>query len=146
MATEATKGTELTRALRKAHRIGPRTRWNRDGWTALGNHRLRDDIVDRIDTATLYPGSYSDEVTVVLWTAVPVLRHWDKYVGGRRINSVQSAVLENISPWEWTALLGEMVDADLSNSAEAEMWFRARQAADVARYDEVVNRQITRVA
>lgn len=64
------KGTDLTQALRKAHHIGARTRWLRDGWTGDGSHRLRENIRERIDTAVDYPGSYPAAETEAVKPAI----------------------------------------------------------------------------
>ena len=122
MTTTATQGQQLANTLRRIKHIGPRTRQQR------GHLNMRDDIIESIRLAATMPGYYSPRIQEALSVAFVAANAWTKHVEGYRLSGTQIAELKALSPWRFTALLGEMVDAGITNSGEAERWFRTRCA------------------
>lgn len=120
-----TKGQELTATLRKSFRIGTRTRICRNGLD------LRAEMLDAIRNAVYYPGYYGPEKTSTYREAIGAVQSYDKHVGGYRISGVLRYQITSMSPWQFAGLLGEMVDAGVTNCGQGEVFFHqmARRAA-----------------
>lgn len=131
-----TNGQQLADALRKVMHIGPRTRKLRKNPFG-GSHKenLIEAILEAVITSNRYPGCYAEATTKALshgWSAVT---SWNKHVEGYRIDGAQRAYLTSLSPWQFTALLGQMVDAGIANVGEGERWFAERRSADIAAWN-----------
>jgi hypothetical protein len=131
-----TNGQQLADALRKVMHIGPRTRQIRKGpFGGSTKENVITEVLEAVINSNNYPGYYSEPTSKALafgWSAVT---SWNKHVEGYRIDGTQRAYLTSLSPWQFTALLGEMVDAGVSNNYEGERWFAARRSADVAAWN-----------
>jgi hypothetical protein len=131
-----TNGQQFADALRKVMHIGPRTRQRRKHPLGVSSKQdVTAEALEAVENAHIYPGYYSEPTSRALaygWSAVT---SWNKHVEGYRIDSTQRAYLTSLSPWQFTALLGEMVDAGISNVGEGERWFAARRSADVAAWN-----------
>lgn len=110
-------GTEFAKMVRTNARINARTRDNRDGYS------MKADILEAIMLATTTPGYYNEERTKLYHAAYPIWSAWMKHVEGGRIDPALRCELLALSPWKFTALLGEMIDAGITNNGEAEMFF-----------------------
>lgn len=126
MTATTTEGQQLAATLHRIKHIGPRTRQHR------GHLNMRDDIIESIRLAATMPGYYSPHTQEALSIGFVAVNAWTKHVEGYRLPGEQTAELMALSPWQFTALLGEMVDAGISNTGEAERWFRARRTARIA--------------
>lgn len=127
--TKNTAGHALTVTLRERHHIGARTRWGRDGWSCMAEtHTLRHEIVDMVRTSNQYPGYYNETVTAALRPALAVINGWTKHIESCRADPVAVAVLKSLSPWEFTAFLGRLVDDGVSNNGAMETWLAAHVA------------------
>jgi hypothetical protein len=133
--TAKTTGQQLTAALRRLHHIGPRIlRLRKErGYTRRQN--IVDQAIETIVTAVSYPGYYTGQTHDALSSGYRAILGWSKHVGGYRLDPTQIAYLNSLTPWEFTALLGEMVDADINTTGDAERWFAARRAQDVAAWE-----------
>lgn len=112
-----TTGQELAATLRKSFRIGPRTRDYRDG------RSLKADLLESIENAITYPGYYGPERTELSRAASGALRSYQKHVDGYRIDGELRMHIVDLSPWYFAALLGDMVDAGITNVGEGERYF-----------------------
>ncbi|RJU01965.1 hypothetical protein D6T65_04925 [Arthrobacter frigidicola] len=112
-------GTNFTKMARKHFGIGPRTRQHRNGLA------LKAEIIEAIETSNLYPGYYNEQMSTLFGAALPVARSYRKHVDGGRIDPMTSYEIEMMSPWQFSAFVGEMIDAGISNNYEGEMFFRS---------------------
>lgn len=108
-------GQTFTKTIRKNMSIGPRTKRFRNG------ENMHIEIVRRVRDAACYPsGTATDEAIRVGYTAVNA---YMKHIEGYRLDPVLCSNIRNMSPWAFTAFLGELVDSGVSNMAEAEIYF-----------------------
>jgi hypothetical protein len=124
MTATQTTGKQLTAVLRKSFQVGPRTRDYRDGLS------LKDRMLESIDNAITYPGYYGPERTALSQAASGALRSYQKHVDGYRIDGELRYQITSMSPWKFAALIGDMVDAGITNVGEGERYFQ--QMAKVA--------------
>ena len=118
-----TKGQELAATLRKSFSVGPRTRHHRDGMD------LRTEMLDAIRNAVYYPGYYGPEKTAIYRTAIGSVTSYDKHVDGYRIDGMLRYRITSMSPWQFAGLLGQMVDAGVTNVGEGERFFQRMRSA-----------------
>lgn len=116
-AATKTAGQELTNTLRRYFKVGTRTRRYRNGTDLHG------DMIEAIQVATTYPGYYSGDTDRVLRSAWSVYCAYSKHVGGYRIDGSLRRRITDMSPYQFAAFLGRMVDADVTNAFEGEMFF-----------------------
>jgi hypothetical protein len=123
MAAVATKtaGRELTDALRGRFHIGPRTRNHRKN--ARGRvEDLHEEMTDLIEASvTESDGSDCDQVFRAAWG---VFLSYEKHYLGFRMNPLLRRHIELMTPWQFSALLGEMLDAGVTNTGQGEEFFR----------------------
>lgn len=115
--TTKTAGQQLAATLRRLERIGTRTRRYR------GRLSVVERMLEHIQLATTLPGYHTGETHTVLARAGAVYRAWVKHVEGYRIRPELHAQISKMSPWQTAKFLGQMVDAGITNSGEAEIWF-----------------------
>lgn len=125
MTATQTTGQQLAAALRKGHAINSRSRDRRDGYSVKA--RMLEDI--RI--ACQHDGYFGTEKTALYREASGTVRSYDKHVDGYRIDGMLRYQIVSMSPWEFAAFLGAMVDAGITNVGEGERYFQqmARVAA-----------------
>jgi hypothetical protein len=116
--TAKTAGQQLAETLRRLHTIGTRTRRYRKG------DDLHAAVLETIRLATAYPGYYTGETNSALSAAWGVYCAWDKHVSGARVNPALWGQIQQLSPYRLIALVGQMVDAGVSNNGEGETFFR----------------------
>jgi hypothetical protein len=119
--TERTAGQALAAELRSMLSIGPRTRTYRSGVPVT-----HDAIVERVQTSLAYRGYDDERRTAIFETAFNACWAYQKHVAGFRIDPTLRMEIMSMSPWKFTAFLGEMVDSGHANMGEFETWFRAR--------------------
>jgi hypothetical protein len=120
LAGRSTKGQNFAREMRAHLRIGPRTRrFNSRKWTEDG-HR---DVMQAIADANNYPGSTTAEREAIFQTAFAALCSWEKHILGGRADASLVAHINQMTPYQFVALIGEMVDAGISNVGEGEQFF-----------------------
>jgi hypothetical protein len=114
-------GEKFAAEIRKTLSIGPRTRW------ARRTDRLsRTAIVERVTTSINYPGYDSEERTEAFRAGHAAMAAYNKHVAGYRIDGVLRFKIMDLSPWGFTAFLGEMIDSGCTNVGEFEAWFSAK--------------------
>ncbi|MEU1273004.1 hypothetical protein [Streptomyces sp. NPDC005799] len=117
-----TKGQQFTKDMRKNLGIGTRTRRFRNGLD------LHVDILECIQHATFDAGWYRPEREELFRAAFGAWQSYNKHIAGYRANSNVISHINALSPWQFCALLGEMVDAEITNVGQGERFF-----ADMAR-------------
>jgi hypothetical protein len=117
MNATKTAGQKLAATLRKLNKVGTRTRRYR------GNVNVVEMMLEDIRTATVYPGSFSTDAQTVLTSAWGVYSAWQKHIDGHRIDGALWGKIKDLSPWQTANLLGQMVDAGITNNGEAEVFF-----------------------
>lgn len=112
-----TPGQLFARAIREHLGIGTRTRLRRQGLN------LHDEILEAIQHATFHAGYYSPAQEATFSTASGAWRSYEKHIRGYRVNGNVIAHINSLSPWKFCDLLGEMVDAEITNVGQGEQFF-----------------------
>ncbi|MGZ0231095.1 hypothetical protein [Streptomyces sp. CPS1] len=112
-----TKGQKFAKVMRSNLGIGARTRRFRKGVD------LHAEILDCIRNATYYPGYYAGERAELFQAAFGAQVSYTKHIAGYRADAAVVAHVNALSPWQFCTLLGEMVDAEISNVGEGERFF-----------------------
>lgn len=118
LAARSTKGQIFAREMRSYLHIGARTRrfdskkWMNDG------HR---DVMQAIADANNYPGGTEREA--IFRTASAALRCWEKHIAGYRADAVLVSRINSMTPHQFVGLIGDMIDAEISNVFEGERFF-----------------------
>lgn len=118
--TTKTAGQLLAAELRKNFGIGTRTRRIRNGLN------MRKELVEALTVNNRYPGYYGPARTAIFNTGLAAAHAWSKHFDCYRIDPLLHAKISAMSPWQIATLLGEMVDAGITNNGEAEIWFDAQ--------------------
>lgn len=116
--TTKTAGQQLTDKLRTYFGIGSRTRTRRNGLN------LRDAMIEMLEVNAQYPGYNTPETTEILRPGFSVACAYRKHVEGCRIDGQLARVIREMSPWQFAALLGRMVDAGVTNTYQGEVFFQ----------------------
>lgn len=126
MTTQQTAGQVLTAEIRRYFRINSRTRTTRNG------QNLRAEIIDMLQLANTLPGYYSEATHVALNGTYGIYLSWMKHIDGYRIDGMLRYRLTSMTPWEFSALLGQMLDAGVTNVGEGETFFANMSRETVA--------------
>jgi hypothetical protein len=119
MNTTQTAGQALTAELRRYFHIGPRTRAYRNGLD------VKAQMLEAITNALYYPGYYGERTQEILRTAGGAFLSWNKHVEGYRIDGHLAFYLRSLTPYEFAAYLGRMVDAGIETVGQGEYFFQA---------------------
>jgi hypothetical protein len=125
MATmTTTDGQALTAELRRYFSVGTRTRKHRNG------HDLHADMIEALRNATIYPGYYTTSTNAIFASAWAIACAYGKHIEGYRIDGTLHYRIATMTPYQFAALLGRMVDAGVQNNGDAERFFveMAREA------------------
>jgi hypothetical protein len=118
LAAASTKGQIFAREMRAHLHIGPRTRrfdskkWQQDG------HR---DVMQAIADANNYPTD--SERDAIFRTAFSALCSWEKHIDGYRADARLVGHINSMAPYQFVGLLGDMIDAEISNVGQGERFF-----------------------
>lgn len=112
-----TKGQQFAKDMRKNHGIGTRTRRRRLG------RDLHAEILESIRNAVYYPGYYSEQREAIFRDAFAAQLSYDKHIAGYRVDGMLIAHVNAMTPWQFCNLLGDMIDAEISNVGEGEQFF-----------------------
>ena len=122
-----TDGQHFTVTMRSYLSVGPRTRNYRNG------ENVKARVLEVIETNRLYRGYFNAAQTAAFTPAGGAAYAWCKHIEGYRADPVLIAKLTALTPYKFIALLGDMIDAGVTNSGEGETYFRAlRSRAAVA--------------
>lgn len=120
--TQNTAGQELTATLRRYFSIGARSRRYRTD--RYGCRRdLHADMIEGIMNAAQYPGYYVQATQDALRAGFGTALAYDKHVNGYRIDGTLRYTITTMSPWQFAALLGQMVDAGVECTGDGERFF-----------------------
>lgn len=117
-----TKGQQFAKDMRKNLGIGTRTRRTRNGID------LHADILECIQHAKYDEGWYLPEREELFSEASGAWMSYDKHIAGYRVDAKVIAYVNGLSPWQFCNLLGEMVDAGITNVGEGERFFAQLRA------------------
>lgn len=112
-----TAGQDVTDTLRRYFKVGARTRRYRQG------SDLHADMLEAIQNATTCPGYYTERTERPLGAAFGAFLAYDKHVNGYRIDGALRRRITELTPYQFAALLGRMVDAGVTNCGEGERFF-----------------------
>jgi hypothetical protein len=116
-----TKGQQFAKDMRKNLGIGTRTRrWGSRTFKGSDLHRM---VLDCIAEATHYNGMYSEARQSLFRAAFPALCSYEKHVLGYRVDGELFAHINRMSPWQFCNLIGQMIDAGITNVGEGEVFF-----------------------
>lgn len=121
-AETATAGQELTATLRRYFSVGARTRrYRKDRYGDRCD--LHRDMIEALMLAAQYPGYYCEGTQAAFRAGYGTALAYEKHVGGYRISGTLAQRINAMSPWQFAALLGEMVDAGVENTGAGERFF-----------------------
>jgi hypothetical protein len=112
-----TKGQKFAKVMRSNLGIGARTRRFRK------SSDLHTEILECIRNATYYPGYYTGERAELFQAAFSAQVSYTKHIAGYRADAAVVAHINSLSPYQFCALLGRMIDAEISNVGEGEEFF-----------------------
>lgn len=122
MTATQTPGQALTAELRRYFHVGPRTRQTRNGESMVER------MLDAMTLAAQYDGYYCQPTNEIFAEGFAVTLAYRKHVDGYRLNGETILRIRSLSPWDFAALAGEMVDAEIDNNGKAERWLPERFA------------------
>jgi hypothetical protein len=117
-----TKGQQFAKVMRSNLGIGARTRRFREGTD------LHAEILECVRNATYYPGYYTGERANLFQAAFSAQVSYTKHIAGHRADATVVSHINALSPWNFCALLGDMVDAQITNVGEGEQFFSELRA------------------
>ena len=119
--TQNTAGQALTAALRYYLSLGTRTRRyrTRDGYRM----DLHGEMIEAITIAATLPGAHSERLEKAMAPGFGVALAYEKHVGGYRIDGTLAYEINKMSAWQFSALLGRMLDAGVENTGTGERFF-----------------------
>jgi hypothetical protein len=112
-----TAGKALTTTLCRYFSVGPSSRRHRAG------QDLHIEMVEAIQHAATLPGYFSEGTQSALRPGFGAAGAYVKHVRGFRISGTLAYQINSMSPWHFAALLGQMVDANVTNNGEGERFF-----------------------
>jgi len=124
--TQSTAGQELTTALRRYFSLGTRTRRYRTD--EYGRRDMHAAMIQAITEAATMPGCFVERTENALRPGFGTALSYEKHVQGYRISGTLAAEINSMSAWNFSALLGQMVDAGVTTTGAGERFF-----ADMAR-------------
>lgn len=119
MKNEATTGQALTATLRRYFSVGTTTRRHRNG------SDLHIEMVEALDHAATLPGYFSETTQSALRPGFGAAGAYIKHVRNFRVSGTLAYQINSMSAWRFSALLGQMVDAGVTNNGEGERFFSA---------------------
>jgi hypothetical protein len=119
---DTTTGQKLTAALRSYLSIGTRTRRHRKDCYGY-RVDLHREMIDAITNAAQFPGYYSESTQNALRVGFGVALAYGKHVQGYRIDGTLAQRINAMSAWQFAALLGQMVDAEVETAGDGERFF-----------------------
>jgi hypothetical protein len=111
-----TKGQQFVKAITTLHHIGSRTRRYRD------NRDMVRVMLDDVREAVANPFMFSEDRAKALQAGYTAVNAYFKHVEGCRIAPEKVLAVKSLSPYRFAKFLGRMVDAEISNMYEAELW------------------------
>ncbi|MFF8589907.1 hypothetical protein ACF061_00460 [Streptomyces sp. NPDC015220] len=117
LAARSTKGQNFAREMRTHLHIGARTRRYRKG------SDLHAQILESITSAAWHEGSHDAARQETFRTALGAWMSYEKHIAGYRADCKVISHIKGLTPYQFCALLGDMIDAGISNVGEGERFF-----------------------
>lgn len=117
-----TTAAATTTTLRRYFSVSPRTRRFRS------DEDLFDRMLTAVETAATQPGYFSETTEQALRPAFGAVLAYRKHVDGYRIDGETIFRIKSLSPWQFAAFIGQMVEAGVTNTGEGERFFRGMAA------------------
>jgi hypothetical protein len=114
-----TAAAEFTATVARYFHINSRTRRFRKGLD------IKAEIVESVQLAATVQGYYAEGTQAALRLAFAPVCGYRKHIIGCRINGVTVSKIRDMTPWEFTQMLADMIDKGVSNAFEAELYFQA---------------------
>ena len=118
--TDRTAGQALTAELRRYFSIGPRTGRYRRG--PYGGD-LHVKMIEALTYAATLDGYFAQPYEDLLRPGFGAALAYDKHIRGYRADGTVIAKIGAMTAWEFSALLGAMVDAGVTCTGEGERYF-----------------------
>lgn len=112
-----TKGQQFAKDMRKNLGIGTRTPRFRKG------SDLHASVLASIEHAKYDAGWYQPEREDLYSAASGAWLSFDAHIASRRANGSVIAHIASLTPWQFCNLIGEMVDAGITNVGQGERFF-----------------------
>lgn len=117
-ATAKTTGQTFAATIRRIHTIGPRTRSSRVSQPM---------IAESVQDAVAY-GGYLPATNDALRPGFAAVLGYNKHILGMRVSPIKCMEVKQMTPWQFTAMLGDMIDSGVTNVYEAELYFSGHLA------------------
>jgi hypothetical protein len=117
-----TTGKQFVNRVCKYFRIGASTRRYRDGEDVIKN------IMENVGYAATLPGYFSEQTQKELASAFHAVLMWQDMVIGFRIHPTQYGTLSQVTPYQFAKWIGDMIDNDVHNRGEADLYFRSKRS------------------
>jgi len=114
-----TAAAEFAATVTRYLHINSRTRLFRRGFD------VKAEIVESVLVAATIPGYYVEHTQKALAPAFAAVCGYRKHILGCRINGETVSRIREMSPWQFTQMLADMIDKGVSNAYEAERYFQA---------------------
>jgi hypothetical protein len=120
--TQNTAGQDLTATLRRYFSVNSRSRrFRKDRYGCRQD--LHAAMIEALANAATMPGYYSEATEGALRTGFGAVLAYDKHVNGYRIDGTLRFTITEMTPWNFAALLGQMVDAGVTCTGDGERFF-----------------------
>jgi len=120
--TQNTAGQALTATLRRYFSVNSRSRrFRKDRYGYRQD--LHAAMIEALSNAATMPGYYSEGTQDALKAGFGTALAYEKHVSGYRIDGTLRFAITEMSPWNFAALLGQMVDAGVQTTGDGERFF-----------------------
>lgn len=119
LTARSTKGQIFAREMRSYLHIGARTRHTRQG------RDVHAQILECITNATWNAGYFNAEREGIFRTGFGAWLSYDKHIAGYRADGNLIARIKGLTPYQFCGLIGDMIDAGVTNAGEGELFFQA---------------------
>jgi hypothetical protein len=117
-----TKGQQFAKDMRHFLSIGTRTRRDRKGLD------LHLEIADWARVAAMEPGTLHASQEATFRPAFDAACSWYKHIKTGRASNIVLEHVNSMSPWQFCALLGQMIDADVRTTSQGGEYFDKMRA------------------
>lgn len=116
-AEQPTKGQQFADTMRYFLSIGTRTRRDRKG------RDLHREIAEWVVTAAMHRGTFPPADEAVFVAAFDAVSAWAKDIKNGRGSWIVIEHINQLSPWQFCKLLGDMVDAGVNTTSAGAQYF-----------------------
>lgn len=117
-----TAGQNVTQALRYYFSVGTRTRRFRTDANGY-NKDLHLQMIEELILNAQNPGINTEAIGAALAPGYGAALSYEKHIGGYRADCTLIREINEMTPWQFAAMLGQMTDAGITNVGEGERFF-----------------------